>query len=488
MKEEELKYFKLTKVSQQDLDDGIRDVEHGGIYSKDGKRFLQYIQPEGLPLGHPVAFSFKPGVMVICENAFGELICPKAFEIPQTIVAIGAQGLKNTAPFKGRLVIPKSLKYFGNHVFGNQEGIFDIVFEEGLQTLDLGNILDFGAFTSVYLPSSLISIGENGFGEYNCTVSIYVAAGSKHFCVEEDVLYDFGKTKLLRCPISKRGHLAIPEGVSTIGRYAFRACGFDTDRTTVGVPKMSVVLPQSLERIEHGAFRHAHLSSLFISSNVSVIENGAFEDFFISEILVSPDNPYYESHSGLLVDKRTMRLVAISGCFTGQDISHGYFEVRNHMLIDKVRKTAILAIGFSGSGYNAFVYPITEEEEEEARRKNHNEKDLVVPVGVEIVDSTAFEGCSFNTLEIPEGVTYIADGAFNYMHAKTIKLPSTLCYLNPKDLQELFIGQDEGEMVVLIPKGMTGKFKNWGFKSWFIQRFVREVDDEDNSVKEEELK
>ena len=477
MKEEEQKYYKQTKVSQQDLDEGIRDEEYGGIYSKDGKRFLQYIQPEGLPLGHSVAFSFKPGVMVICENAFGGLLCPKVFEIPQTVVAIGAQGLKNTAPFKGRLVIPKSLKYIGDHVFENEEGIFDIVFEEGLQTLDLGNILDFGAFTSVYLPSTLISIGENGFGECNCTVSIYVAEGNKHLCVEEDVLYDFVNNKLLRCPISKRGHLAVPEGVTVIGRYAFRACGFETDESTVGVPKMSVVLPKSLARIERGAFRHAHLSSLFISSNVNVIEDKAFEDHFIFEIFVSPDNPYYESHCGLLI-----RVVAISGSFTGQDVSHDYFEVRNHVLIDKVRKTAILAIGFSSSGYNAFVYPITDDEEEEARRKNHDEKNLVVPVGVEIIEGTAFVGCSFNSLEIPEGVTYIDDGAFNYMHAKTIKLPSTLCYINPKELQELFIGQYEGEVVVLIPKGMTGKFKNWGFESWFIKRFVRELDDEGDDV------
>ena len=39
----QLDYTLLTKVTQQDLNEGVWDAEHKGLYSKDGKRFLQYM-------------------------------------------------------------------------------------------------------------------------------------------------------------------------------------------------------------------------------------------------------------------------------------------------------------------------------------------------------------------------------------------------------------------------------------------------------------
>lgn len=44
-------YEQLTKVTQQDLDEGVWDAEHKGLYSKDGKRFLQYKRPKSLEWG-----------------------------------------------------------------------------------------------------------------------------------------------------------------------------------------------------------------------------------------------------------------------------------------------------------------------------------------------------------------------------------------------------------------------------------------------------
>lgn len=77
------------------------------------------------------------------------------------------------------------------------------------------------------------SIGNNGFGAVNFAIAIYVAKESKYFCTVDDVLYDYDKTKLFRCPVIKRGKLIVPEGVTTIVKYAFRFCGADIDSSTV---------------------------------------------------------------------------------------------------------------------------------------------------------------------------------------------------------------------------------------------------------------
>ena len=67
---EQKKLKKLTKVTQQDLDEGVWDAEHKGLYSKDGKRFLKYVRPKDLERGARDSFTFKPGVEVICVWAF----------------------------------------------------------------------------------------------------------------------------------------------------------------------------------------------------------------------------------------------------------------------------------------------------------------------------------------------------------------------------------------------------------------------------------
>ena len=48
-------YKQLTKVTQQNLDEGVWDAEHKGLYSKEGKKFLQYI-PKSLEWRVPDTF------------------------------------------------------------------------------------------------------------------------------------------------------------------------------------------------------------------------------------------------------------------------------------------------------------------------------------------------------------------------------------------------------------------------------------------------
>ena len=474
MNEIQLKYYKLTTVSKRDLDEGIWDEDHKGLYSKDGKRFLKY-QPAFK--GNGDVFTFKPGVEVICEKAFEYGTYLKGFKLPDTIVAIGSHALSHVMRNGERLVIPKGMKFFGNHIFGNSEGVFDVEFEEGFKEVDFGNVMDFAAATSIYIPSTMESIGNNGFGAVNFAIAIYAAKESKYFCTVDDVLYDYDKTKLFRCPAIKRGKLIVPEGVTAIVKYAFRFCGADIDSSTTGIAKMSVVLPQSLECIEMGAFRHSHLCSLYIGPNVHTIEDDAFKDHFIKEITVSSENPYYESYHGMLIDKRTMRLITISGNFTGQDIHHKWFEVKNNVLIDKKRKTALLTVGYSDDGSNSHLAVW---DEDEALPGINYSKDLEIPEGIEIVNGGAFSHGSFHNIVIPEGVTYIGDCAFDFTYAKTVSLPSTLCYLTPSTIHEICNrGFYENEFSFLVPKGMTGKYIKMGIEDWAIRKYFKEVETKD---------
>jgi len=194
MNKEQEKLKARTIVTQLDLDEGVWDAEHKGLYSKDGKRFLCYERPKNLKGADPDTFQLKSGVEVICEKAFEKYYSPlTSFVIPESVVAIGDEAFQQMKlPQYGSITITKGLKYIGHHIFGNTHGILDVVFEEGITDIDIANVLSFPAALTVYLPSTLKSIGDGGFGGMELS-HIYLAEGNKHFCIENGVLYDYAK-------------------------------------------------------------------------------------------------------------------------------------------------------------------------------------------------------------------------------------------------------------------------------------------------------
>lgn len=344
-------YEQLTKVTQQDLDEGVWDAEHKGLYSKDGKRFLQYVRPQSLEWGVPDTFQLKSGVEVICEKAFEQYHSPlTSFVIPDSVVAIGTEAFQQMRlPQHASIIIPKGLIYIGHVIFGSYHGILNIVFEEGITKIDLANILDFPAALTVYLPSTLENIGDEGFG--GCEVShIHVAEGNKHFCVVDGILYDYAKTTLLRCPVTKRGELVIPEGVTTIGANAFRLSGYKYAIDAEPEPKLKVILPQSLTTIKKGAFQSTWMESLFIPANVSEIEEGAFDPSVHLIIEVSPDNKCFEVCNKLLIDKKKKKVLHAMG--NQIRIPDGIMEIADYAFYNVTAKRIVIPEGITRVGVN----------------------------------------------------------------------------------------------------------------------------------------
>ena len=343
-------YEQLTKVTQLDLDKGVWDAEHKGLYSKDGKRFLQYIRPKILEWGVPDTFQLKSGVEVICEKAFEQYHSPlTSFVIPDSVVAIGTEAFQQMRlPQHSSFTITKGLKYIGRNILGSYHGILNLIIEEGITEIDLGYILNCAPAITLYLPSTLESIGDNGFGEVDNTEHIHLAEGSKHFCLDNGVLYNYDKTKLLRCPVTKRGEVIIPEGVKTIGTYAFRLSGYKYAIEAEPERKLSIVLPQSLTTIKKGAFRHTWIGSLQIPANVSEIEEGAFEYPINLKIEVSPENKYFEVCNNLLIDKRPKKILcAISNKL---EIPNGIMEIADHALGHLQSKRIVIPEGVTRIG------------------------------------------------------------------------------------------------------------------------------------------
>ena len=345
-------YEQLTKVTQQDLDEGVWDAEHKGLYSKDGKRFLRYMRPKDLEWGVRDTFQLKSGVKIICEKAFSnEHSLLTSFVIPKSVVAIGDEAFRQMRlPQHANFTITKGLKYIGRDILGSYHGILNLIIEEGIKEIDLSYILNCAPAVTLFLPSTLESIGDNGLGEVDNTEHIYLAEGNKHFCVENGVLYNYDKTKLLRCPVTKRGEFVIPEGVTTIGANAFRLSGYKYAIDAEPDPKLSVILPQSLTTIKKGAFQSTWMEFLFIPANVSEIEEGAFDPSMHLSIEVSPDNECFEVCNNLLIDKKKKKVLHAMG--NRIRIPDGIMEIADYAFYNVTAKRMVIPEGVSRVGLN----------------------------------------------------------------------------------------------------------------------------------------
>ena len=68
------------------------------------------------------------------------------------------------------------------------------------------------------------------------------------------------KKTLIRCPVGKSGKVVIPDGVTTIGRHAFRSCKIS-----------EVVIPDSVTEIGISAFTESHIQDFTLGKGMTYI-------------------------------------------------------------------------------------------------------------------------------------------------------------------------------------------------------------------------
>ena len=121
---------------------------------------------------------------------------------------------------------------------------------------------------SLTIGKNLTEIGDDAFGSELGYVS--VAEENSAFSSDQDgVLFNKDQTKLILYPSQNQNAVYyIPEGVTTIGSYAFKKCAYLCD----------VIAPQSLAVIESNAFTECtYHCDLFLPKGLTTVALGAFD-------------------------------------------------------------------------------------------------------------------------------------------------------------------------------------------------------------------
>lgn len=119
--------------------------------------------------------------------------------------------------------------------------------------------------TSIYIPAFVSYIGNAAFA--GGPMNLIVDASNKNYVVEDGVLFNFDKTLLKCCLVSKTGNYDVPPSTSIIEMNAFMHCKNLT----------SVKIPISVKVIGIGAFiRCTALTTVLIPSTITTIPNSTF--------------------------------------------------------------------------------------------------------------------------------------------------------------------------------------------------------------------
>ena len=313
----------------------------------------------------------------------------------------------NSNKYSGSVDIPASITY--NGTVYNVEGIGSSAFD---------NCSD---LTSVTIPNSVTRIGVGAFSHCTGLISVHIS--------DIDAWCKIAFSDSSSNPLSYAHHLylgeeeitdlVIPNSVTSIGNYAFRACSGLT----------SVTIPNSVTSIGGYAFSWCSgLTSVTIGNSVTSIGNSAFENCS-SLTSVTIGNSVTSIGENAFLDCTGLTSVHIS------DIA------------------AWCKISFSGYKSNPLSYAhhlyLGEEEI----------KNLVIPSSVTSIGRNTFRNCSgLVTVTIGNGVTSIGGGAFyGCTNLAAITIPNSVTRIEDGFQEEEIIRFKTGE---IIDYYQIGAFKN----------------------------
>ena len=470
----------------------------GGIYSRDGKKFLRWSGSWNL-----TSYKIREGVEEIGDSAFwvetgignGDhgLYYLTDLLLPKGLKKIGKEAFR-ACPFK-QINIPESVVEIGDYAFASCLSLRTITLPKNLKSLG-ESVFWCCSIEYITIPQSVVHIGKDCFRNCYELKEIEVEDLNINYSSDEGILFNKNKSVLISVPsklrpntheddtlgeetaIIRTEEVKSPEDGIVVFQDLVEGITYvnKTDKETgktyketihtngtylspmIGVNSPNCMLREGekiyvedKEVIKAGTvyltyeyYDNSNWNSLndtrreyTIPGSVSIILNSAFVDSSLKDI--------YLPESIISIE---------DNAFNGQRIKispeNKHYKVDNNLLIDiDKRKT---------------IYSLPAEK-------------CVVPPGIEVIGRETFRSAKCKSIIIPEGVTAIMDYAFLFcFDVEYIKLPSTICYISPNSFNGCVDVYSEKEMVIEVPYGLKDKYLNMISDDirWTVNRIIKE--------------
>ena len=347
--------------------------------------------------------------------------------IPEGVTSIGSSAFYNCTGLTS-ITIPSSVTNIGNYTFYNCSNLMSITIPNSVITIGNSAFANCKNLTNVTMGNSITNIGNYAFDSCSNLTSITIP----------DSVTTIGSYAFSKC--SNLTSVTVGNGVKTIGTRAFFVCyklnnvyitdiekwcdiSFSEDESNPlchaenlylnGNLVTELVIPEGVTSIGDYAFNGCRLTKVTIPSSVTSIGTGVFAECSdLTSIVVNSNNAVYSSSGNCLIEIACKKLIA--GC------KYSYIPTNGSV-------TSIADHAFYGCNY---LTSITIPESvtsigNEAFAWCRNLTRVTLKNGLTSIGDYAFNYCDkLSSITIPNSVTSIGVGAFRGCYAITsIKIP-----------------------------------------------------------------
>ena len=342
--------------------------------------------------------------------------------------------------YRGDIVVPATVEHdgivyqvtqLGMYAFTNSNNLTSVTMPNGLKTIKKYSLSNCKLVTHYDIPASVTLI-EGGAFNGTGLERINVDSANECYCDIDGVLFDKQMSTILLYPVNRDSEYIIPDGVTTIGSYAFYN---NSKLIWLGIPEgvtaieqgaffncsklEEIEFPNSLVTIGEEAFRGCtSLTSVEITRNVAEI---GFLAFFycpkVTEFKVSRMNNHFCSVDGLLYSKdmTVIHYLAQGDDRTTYDIPNTVKIIENYCFTSSSLTSVTIPDGVTTICQGAF-YSSTYLAEAH------------IPNSVQVIGDVAFCYCPrLKEINLPEGLTRIGEQSFCMCDSITeIIIPNTV--------------------------------------------------------------
>ncbi len=304
--------------------------EHGVLFDKTMSRIIQ------VPKSIAGSYTIPDGICNI-ENAFENCNSLTEIIIPDSVTSIGlgafseCNSLEKVTIGKGITVIPQSafmncislrnvdipdnVVSIGYNAFSNCSSMQSVVVGDGVTIIPWYAFSGCKQLTDIFIGKGITGIEPFAFENCDSLKGIWVDPNNSVYCSDEyGFLFNKTMTELIQAPDGAIGIYAIPDGVISIGNYAFDNCRGLT----------SVILPESVTSIGSDAFYNCRgLTYITVGESLTYIGYSAFSN------CDSLTDIYYAGKEGnwkqieIMEDNEPLRLAKLNADYTVHTCEYG---------------------------------------------------------------------------------------------------------------------------------------------------------------------
>ena len=431
------------------------------------------------------------GVTEIEAESFYNCNSLTDINIPNSVTAIKEKAFENCSSLTS-ITIPNSVTYIDDRVFYGCVSLTNLIIPNSVETINSRAFYNCTGLKSLTISDNTTSIASDTFGcdetsdgstFHNISNVIVKISNLAEFCNNEIIASIHGSIRLY-INGKEATSIAIPNGVSSIGCYAFSDC---RNLKSVTIPNSvtsieecafrdctslgSIIIPNNVTTIGSSAFSGCkNLKSVTIGSSVTTIDSYAFCDCVKLTGLVIPnsvevisDGAFYNCR-GLQNLTITETTTSIADDAFGYDVGEGWETHRFNNITVKI--SDLTKFCENSPLCNNLYGPVR------LFYKGKEIVNLIIPNDVTYISGAAFYDCrNLQSVTIPNSVESIDNQAFyNCMSLRTVYCTS----YTPPTLGKDVFNHDDGRIgcTIYVPSSSLNTYEYadvWNNYYWDIR-------------------